>query len=46
MVFDENLVGIQLMADNDFKTLLVKDYFINGIPAFILLRPQWKHSNT
>lgn len=39
MVADENLGGIQLMADNDFKSQFVQDYFIKGIPKFILLDP-------
>ncbi|WP_194767055.1 TlpA family protein disulfide reductase [Tamlana sp. I1] len=39
MVDDENLGGIQLIADNDFKSQFVQDYFIKGIPKFILLDP-------
>ena len=37
MVTDEELGGIQLFADNDWKSSFVKDYQINGIPRFILI---------
>ncbi|WP_053972146.1 TlpA disulfide reductase family protein [Mangrovimonas sp. ST2L15] len=40
MVKDENLEGVQLMADNDFKSQFVQDYYIKGIPRFILLDPE------
>ena len=39
MVADMELGGIQLMADNDFKSKFVEEYFIKGIPKFILLDP-------
>ena len=37
MVSDKELGGIQLMADNDWKSKFVTDYGIKGIPRFILL---------
>lgn len=37
MVDKEELEGVQLLADNDFKSDFVQDYLINGIPRFILL---------
>jgi len=40
MVGDEELVGIQLLADNDFSSQFIQDYLIKGIPRFILLDPQ------
>lgn len=40
MVNDKALGGIQLMADNNWKSKFIEDYGINGIPRFILLDPQ------
>ena len=40
MVNEKELGGIQLFADNDWNSKFVKDYFINGIPRFILIDPQ------
>lgn len=40
MVKDKNLGGIQLMADNDWKSKFVTDYEITGIPRFILIDPE------
>ena len=40
MVKEKELGGIQLYADNDFKSQFVQDYLIKGIPKFILLDPQ------
>ena len=37
MVADKELGGIQLMADNDWKSKFVTDYGIKGIPRFILI---------
>lgn len=37
MVADKELKGIQLFADNDWKSDFVKNYAIDGIPRFILL---------
>lgn len=39
MVSEKELVGIQLMADNNWKSKFVEDYAILGIPRFILLDP-------
>lgn len=39
MVEEKELGGIQLFADNDWKSEFVKDYQINGIPRFILIDP-------
>ena len=39
MVTAKELGGIQLMADNDWKSKFVTDYGIEGIPRFILLDP-------
>ena len=37
MIEDKKMGGIQLMADNAWKSSIVKDYLIKGIPRFILL---------
>tara|TARA_B100001287_G_scaffold46460_2_gene35526 strand:- start:5725 stop:7104 length:1380 start_codon:yes stop_codon:yes gene_type:complete len=37
MVVEKKLKGIQLFADNAWKSSFVKDYVIQGIPRFILL---------
>ncbi|GEQ86287.1 hypothetical protein ULMS_17950 [Patiriisocius marinistellae] len=39
MVIDKELVGIQLIADNDWKSSFVTEYAITGIPRFILIGP-------
>lgn len=39
MVKNEQLGGIQLMADNNWKSKFVTDYSIEGIPRFILVDP-------
>ncbi|MGJ8665861.1 MAG: TlpA family protein disulfide reductase [Patiriisocius sp.] len=39
MVTEKELGGIQLMADNDWKSAFVTDYAITGIPRFILVDP-------
>ncbi len=39
MVTEKELGGVQLMADNDWQSKWVKDYYINGIPRFILVDP-------
>ncbi len=39
MVTDKELGGIQLLADNNFKSKFVQDYKIRGIPRFILIDP-------
>jgi thiol-disulfide isomerase/thioredoxin len=40
MVTEKELVGIQLMADNNWKSKFVEEYAILGIPRFILIDPQ------
>ena len=40
MVTEKELGGIQLFAENDWKSQFVTDYKINGIPRFILIDPQ------
>ncbi|MFH4969111.1 TlpA disulfide reductase family protein [Gaetbulibacter sp. M240] len=40
MVEDKELGGIQLFADNDWKSQFVTDYKIQGIPRFILIDPE------
>ncbi len=37
MVTDKELGGLQLFADNSFKSQFIEDYLIMGIPKFILL---------
>jgi hypothetical protein len=32
--------GIQLIADNDWKSGFIVDYAIHGIPRFILIDPE------
>ena len=39
MVKDKELGGIQLFTGNDFKSEFIEDYFVMGIPKFILLDP-------
>jgi len=39
MIEEENLGGVQLLADNAFDSQFVQDYYIKGIPKFILLDP-------
>lgn len=39
MVADKELTGIQLFADNSWKSNFVQDYKIQGIPRFILIDP-------
>ncbi|CAM3961920.1 TlpA disulfide reductase family protein [Flavobacterium antarcticum] len=40
MIVKEGLGGVQLLADNEIESQFIKDYFIEGIPRFILLDPQ------
>ena len=37
MIQDENLQGIQILADSDWNSDFVKAYKITGIPRFILI---------
>ena len=41
-VKEKQLGGVQLFADNDWKSQFIKDYNINGIPRFILIDPTGK----
>lgn len=41
-VKDKQLGGVQLFADNDWKSQFIKDYSITGIPRFILIDPNGK----
>ena len=40
MIKEKELGGIQLLADNDWKSEFVQNYKINGIPRFILIDPK------
>ncbi len=40
MIKDKELGGIQLLADNDWKSEFILNYKINGIPRFILVDPK------
>lgn len=40
MVNDKELGGVQLFADNDWNSQFIKDYYIKGIPRFILIDPE------
>lgn len=42
MVKNEELGGIQLLADNNLESDFIKEYEINSIPRFILLDPEGK----
>lgn len=37
MIIDKELGGIQLFADNNWGSKFIQDYFIKGIPRFILI---------
>jgi len=39
MVTEKELKGVQLYADNNWESKFVKDYYIKGIPRFILVDP-------
>jgi thiol-disulfide isomerase/thioredoxin len=39
MVTDEELGGVQILADNAWESKFVTDYMIKGIPRFILIDP-------
>lgn len=45
MVANKELKGIQLFADNDWKSDFVKSYAIDGIPRFILIDTEGKIVN-
>ncbi|GAA4969094.1 TlpA disulfide reductase family protein [Algibacter aquimarinus] len=40
MIEEKELGGVQLFADNDWKSKFVTDYQIEGIPRFILIDPE------
>ncbi|WP_417875850.1 TlpA family protein disulfide reductase [Winogradskyella sediminis] len=45
MVKEKELSGIQLIADNNFKSQFIVDYAINTIPRFLLIDPDGKIIN-
>jgi thiol-disulfide isomerase/thioredoxin len=40
MIVNKELHGTQLLADNEYESKFIQDYFIQGIPRFILLDPE------
>jgi hypothetical protein len=40
MVVEKQLGGMQLIADNGFRSDFIQDYKINGIPRFLLIDPK------
>ncbi|WP_227740340.1 TlpA disulfide reductase family protein [Salegentibacter sp. BLCTC] len=40
MIEDKGLTGTQLLADNEYQSQFVQDYYIQGIPRFIILDPE------
>jgi thiol-disulfide isomerase/thioredoxin len=38
-VTEKQLGGIQLLADNEWQSQLIKEYGVNGVPTFILIDP-------
>ncbi len=40
MVAERNLKGIQLLADKDWQSKFIQEYYITGIPRFILIDPK------
>jgi thiol-disulfide isomerase/thioredoxin len=40
MIVDKALMGTQLLADNEIDSKFIQDYYIQGIPRFILLDPE------
>ena len=45
MIKDKKMGGVQLLADKDYESQFVQDYFIMGIPRFILIDPAGKIIN-
>lgn len=45
MITDKKMGGIQLLADKDNESSFIQEYFIYGIPRFILLDPNGKIIN-
>lgn len=42
MIVNKELMGSQLLADNEIDSQFIRDYYIYGIPRFILLDPEGK----
>ena len=40
MIEDKGLTGTQLLADKEYQSQFVQDYYIQGIPRFIILDPE------
>ena len=40
MIADEEMTGIQLFADNGFRSTFATEYAVNSIPRFLLLDPE------
>ncbi|MEO6347212.1 MAG: TlpA disulfide reductase family protein [Aquaticitalea sp.] len=40
MIVAKKMSGIQILADKDYESQFISDYFIYGIPRFILIDPQ------
>ncbi len=40
IIAEKELGGMQLLADNGFRSTFIQDYKINGIPRFILIDPE------
>lgn len=40
MIVDKELMGTQLLAHNEIDSKFIQDYYIQGIPRFILLDPE------
>lgn len=40
MIVDKELMSMQLLADNEIDSKFIQDYYIQGIPRFILLDPE------
>jgi len=38
-VTEKQLVGIQLLAENEWNSKIIKDYGVHGVPTFILIDP-------
>jgi len=40
MITDKELGGVQLLADNGFRSAFIQDYKINAIPRFLIIDPE------
>jgi thiol-disulfide isomerase/thioredoxin len=45
MLIDKNMKGIQLLAENAFKSDIAKSYIVKNIPRFLLIDPEGKIVN-